>query len=208
MGKQNPTGDPILIPTAAVRTGKSRKPSSSRHELTEVDPKTLFAISASMCFFEGSMYIMVYFWSQALTSARDLAFDWGRGKVPFGLIFANFMCALALGSFCFRYITRNGNSTRLSSSMVQIAMASASTCLLLTVWAAGEFYRFWAFWAFEFCLGLYFSSMAYLKGNFVGDSQRAKVYGLMRVPLNAFAVLALVTVEEGMLFSPRRQANR
>jgi len=159
-----------------------------------------------MCFLEGSMYVMVYSWSQTLTSARDLAFEWVRGKPPFGLIFANFMCALTLGSFCFNYLTCAGNSIRLSSSAVQVTMASASTCLLLTVWAAGESPRFWAFCVFEFCLGVYFPAMAYLKGMVVSDAQRAKVYGLMRVPLNTFVVLALVTVEEGELLPTWQKA--
>lgn len=175
----------------------SPAPTPKGSRLTVTDPRTLFAIVMAMCFLEGSMYIMVYSWSQALTSARDLAFDWARGKPPFGLIFSNFMCALTLGSFFFTYFTRDGNSVRLSSSTVQIAMVSASTCLLITVWAEAESKTFWAFCIFEFCLGLYFPAMAYLKGTLVGNTQRATVYGLMRVPLNTFAVLALVTIQEG-----------
>lgn len=143
------------------------------------------------------MYIMVYSWSQALTSARDRAFDWAKGKPPFGLAFASFMCAWTLGSFFFSYLTRNGNSTKLSYSTVQAAMAAASAFLLLTVWADGETHRFWAFCTFEFCLGIYFPSMSFLKGNLISNAQRARVYGLMRVPLNTFVVLALATVEEG-----------
>ncbi|KAI6783439.1 uncharacterized protein J7T54_004466 [Emericellopsis cladophorae] len=119
---------------------------------THAKSRTLFALGMTICFLEGSMYIMVYSWSQALTSARDLAFEWARGKPPFGLIFANFMC---------------------------------------------EGPRFWAFCGFELCLGIYFPAMAYLKGSLVSDAQRAKVYGLMRVPLNALTVMALATIEEG-----------
>lgn len=52
---------------------------------------------------------------------------------------------------------------------------------------------------FEFCVGMYFPSMAFLKASLVNEERRGKVYGLMRAPLNAFIVLCLVTVKEGVL---------
>lgn len=39
--------------------------------------------------------------------------------------------------------------------------------------------------------------MASLKGKLVDDGLRASVYGMLRIPLNVFVVLALSTTKEG-----------
>jgi hypothetical protein len=41
--------------------------------------------------------------------------------------------------------------------------------------------------------------MASLKGKLVDDGLRASVYGMLRIPLNVFVVLALSTTKEGEL---------
>jgi hypothetical protein len=144
------------------------------------------------------MYITIYAWSQAIISARNLASTWA--KPPFGLIFANFMCMLTLGSFCFTRLTWEDNSIQRSSHAIQMAASLSAFSLLLTVLLKGEWHRFWAFCVFEFCLGVYFPSMAYLKGRLVANEQRGKIYGFMRLPLNTFVVLSLATVQEGRQF--------
>jgi hypothetical protein len=143
------------------------------------------------------MYIMVYSWSQAIISAREAVGT--PGSPPFGLIFANFMCAMTLGSFSFSYLTKDGNSTVLSSRAIQLLLSMSASGMLITVLTSVEAYRFWALCLFEFCLGVYFPSMGYLKGNLIANEQRAKIYGFIRVPLNAFVVASLATVQEGMV---------
>ena len=143
------------------------------------------------------MYNMVYSWSQAILSARALAKTWGQP--PFGLIFANLMSALTLGSFFFAYMSRHGNSVQISVHMVQIALSASAISLLLMVLFKAEMYRFFAFFVFEFCVGMYFPSIGFLKMSFVKESRRGRVYGAMRVPLNAFIVLCMTMVEEGAL---------
>ena len=46
-------------------------------------------------------------------------------------------------------------------------------------------------------MGMYWPSVGYLKGRFVEDGVRARVYGCLRIPLNVFVVLALGLVREG-----------
>ena len=138
---------------------------------------------------------MVYSWSQTILSARALAETWGQP--PFGLIFANFMSALTLGSFFFAYTSRQGNSVQISAHILQIALSASAISLLLTVLFKGEIYRFTAFCVFEFCVGMNFPSITFLRMSFVKESRRGRVYGAMRVPLNAFIVLCMTTVEEG-----------
>lgn len=44
---------------------------------------------------------------------------------------------------------------------------------------------------------MYYPVMASLKGKYIEDGARASIYGILRVPLNAFVVLALSTTREG-----------
>lgn len=156
----------------------------------------------AVCILEGTMYIMVYSWSQAIISSRELSGS--PDDPPFGLIFSNFMCALTLGSFLFAYLTRHDNSILLSSQVVQLALSVSACGILLTVLTKIEVFRFWGFCLFEFCLGMYFPSMAYLKARIVKEEERGKMYGLMRIPLNVFVLIALGTVSDGKhLYLPR-----
>lgn len=150
------------------------------------------------------MYVMVFYWSEALMSARALTTT--GGTLPFGLIFANFMSAMTLGSLCFAYITRDGNSVLRSSHAIQIALSVAACSLLIVVIVEKELLRFWALCVFEYCLGLYFPSMAYLKSSVISDEHRGRIYGFMRLPLNVFVVASLSSVREGMysFLAPRR----
>jgi hypothetical protein len=44
---------------------------------------------------------------------------------------------------------------------------------------------------------MYFPSIGYLKGKHIEDGIRARVYGVLRIPLNVFVVAALALVQEG-----------
>ena len=140
------------------------------------------------------MYLFIFFWSAALRSARSLAGM--SGSPPFGLIFSCFMCAMMLGSIIFT-LSVPSHGQLAGSRMLTMAMAGASCCLLMTVLSRDEKTIFWAFCLFETCVGIYFPSMAYLKGRTVEDGVRAKVYGILRLPLNVFVVVAHSLAEEG-----------
>ena len=47
---------------------------------------------------------------------------------------------------------------------------------------------------------MYWPSVGYLKGRFVEDGVRARVYGCLRIPLNVFVVLALSLTREGSAY--------
>ena len=145
---------------------------------------------------------MVFYWSEAIISSR--AASGAGGDIPFGLIFANFMSAMTVGSLCFSYYTRDRNSIQRSSDAIQVVTSVAASALLVVVLVKGELMRFWALCVFECCLGVYFPSMGFLKGNVIGDEYRGRIYGLMRLPLNVFVVASLGSVKEGMCYPPFR----
>ncbi|EME89189.1 uncharacterized protein MYCFIDRAFT_14297, partial [Pseudocercospora fijiensis CIRAD86] len=149
--------------------------------------KRILTLAMATTVFEGSMYLFVFFWSPALKSSRALS---GVAELPpFGLIFSCFMSAMMMGSMIFSSIElRSGRDTgRLLLSILALAAIS----LLLPVLATAEALAFWCFSLFEACVGLYFPTMSRLKSELVEDAVRGKVYGMMRLPLNVFVVLAL-----------------
>ncbi|KAI7106218.1 DUF791-domain-containing protein [Hortaea werneckii] len=157
--------------------------------------------------FEGSMYLFVFFWSPALkaarassASARRISLENGGENVPglpFGLIFASFMSAMMLGSMATSAMNLTSN-LKTSSRLTLHTVALAAIALIVPVLAkSSETGVFWAFALFEICVGMYFPAMSKLKSEVVEERVRGKVYGMMRVPLNLFVVLALGSTKEG-----------
>lgn len=56
---------------------------------------------------------------------------------------------------------------------------------------------FWLFCLYEACVGVYYPSIAHQKGNIIDDGVRANIYGMLRIPLNIFVVVALSLTKEG-----------
>jgi hypothetical protein len=77
----------------------------------------------------------------------------------------------------------------------------SSVSLLITVMNRDERLTFWSFCVFEACVGMYWPSVGYLKGRVVEDGIRARVYGVLRVPLNIFVVVALSMTQEGQFIT-------
>ena len=134
--------------------------------------------------------------------------------IPFGVIFATFMAAMMLGSLLFSHLSSpllsslsNTKTNAFSryikplytspSTLLTLAILLSSTSLLLPVLLKSESLTFWAFCIFEACIGVYYPSMGAQKGRIVDDGVRANIYGLLRIPLNVFVVMALTTTVEG-----------
>jgi MFS transporter, MFS domain-containing protein family, molybdate-anion transporter len=140
------------------------------------------------------MYLFVFFWTPALLASRPPPIAGQPSEpLPFGMIFASFMCAVWLGSLLFTHLTTTMSHARLLTSVLAIASSS----FLVSIIHKAESTTFWSFLLFEMCVGLYFPCAGYLKGRIVEDGVRARVYGVLRIPLNVFVVLALATMKEG-----------
>jgi len=112
------------------------------------------------------------------------------------MIFACFMGSVMLGSLAFNLLVSKHQHLS-HSRLLTIIFALASTSLLVPIITKSESLIFWSFCVFEVCVGMYWPSVGYLKGRFVGDGVRARVYGMLRIPLNIFVVVALGLVREG-----------
>jgi MFS family permease len=155
--------------------------------------RRILALATTTTLFEGSMYLFVFFWSPTLISAHSLTDV--ESTLPFGVIFSCFMCAVMLGSTIFA-IMKPDNARDAGHLMLSV-LALASCGLLIPVLQRSEGATFWSFTLFEMCVGLYNPSMSQLKSELVDDAVRAKVYGFMRLPLNAFIVVGLGITKDG-----------
>jgi len=158
--------------------------------------KRILTLGLASCFFEGSMYLFVFFWTPALKSAQIQHGSRPIPSLPLGMIFACFMGSVMLGSLAFNLVVSKYQLIS-HSRLLTIIFATASISLLVPVLKKGEAITFWSFCVFEACVGMYWPSVGYLKGRIIDDGVRARIYGMLRIPLNVFVVVALSLIKEG-----------
>ncbi|KAH0344731.1 major facilitator superfamily domain-containing protein, partial [Aureobasidium melanogenum] len=157
------------------------------------DPK-IISVGLASCFFEGSMYMFVFFWSAALSTVH--AAVGFTDPLPFGVVFSSYMCSMMVGSIVFTLVPPSDDKAHY---ILKIVLTSASICFLSSILLKSEALVFWAFCLFELCVGAYFPSMASLKGKLIQDGSRGRIYGVLRLPLNLFVITAHSLAEEGDL---------
>ncbi|KAH6679707.1 hypothetical protein B0J14DRAFT_472622 [Halenospora varia] len=160
--------------------------------------KRLWALCLASSCFEGSMYLWIFFKFPALKLSHEEA---GLGEeLPFGIIFAALMCAMMLGSLFFTYYSslKSKQGTMSASKLLMATLFVASGCFVVPVLIHNEAVTFWCFCVFEICCGIYFPSIAHLKEKAIEDGVRAKIYGILRIPLNVFVVLGLMLTKDGL----------
>ena len=155
--------------------------------------RNVLSLGLASCFLEGSMYLMIFFWSAALKSSRTSA----EGDLPFGLIFSSFMCAMMAGSSLFSLYTSRHTQETASFMLIGVILIGSACFSAAIVFQHNEMVLFWAFCLFEMCIGSYFPSMSFLKSDVVDDGVRGNVYSILRFPLNIFVVVVHSLDEEG-----------
>jgi hypothetical protein len=107
------------------------------------------------------------------------------------------MCSMMFGSLLYNNITKSSSAFP-AQRVLTGTLIVASFCFFIPGHFRDERITLWCFCLFELCCGIYYPVMASLKGKLIEDGSRATVYTLLRIPLNAFVVLALSTTKEGM----------
>jgi hypothetical protein len=176
--------------------------------------KNISTLALTSCFFEGSLFLFIFFKFPALKLCHETSGAAGGMSIifsmltmqsltasfvdlPFGLIFAILMCSMMFGSQLYNHIIASSSSTPAKNILIG-TLGAASLCFFLPAYVREESITLWCFCIFEVCCGVYFPAMASLRGKLIEDGSRASVYTILRVPLNAFVVLALSTTQEGM----------
>jgi len=107
---------------------------------------------------------------------------------PFGHIFSCFMIMSMLGSRIFSYLSGVTSVEKIGLTTMMIGAASHIVILLTN----DVVIRFFAFLAFEACVGIYFPMMGTLKGDIVPEEMRSTIYNIYRFPLNVLVLLPLL----------------
>lgn len=169
-------------------------PTKSGAIATVLLDRRILSLGLASCFFEGSMYLFVFFWTPALKAAHVAS--GATAGLPLGMIFACFMGSIMIGSLSFNLVVSTYQWIS-HARLLTIVFATASSSLLVPILVKDEYLTFYGFCIFEACVGMYWPSMGFLKGRLIDDGNRAQVYSVMRIPLNIFVVVALAMVEEG-----------
>ncbi|KAH8106346.1 hypothetical protein BXZ70DRAFT_1004605 [Cristinia sonorae] len=165
------------------------------------DPK-LMVLGLTQTCFEGSMYLFVFLWVPSLQESSS------SGSLPLGYIFSCFMISMMLGSLFYTSIvsffsaptstTSTPSSARdeplvLHAKLSSLVCAVSALTFAITIGHDDEHVRFWAFCAFEACVGMYYPVQGMLRGSLISNEHRATLSSLFRVPLNIFVVVSLLT---------------
>ncbi|CAO2656489.1 Nn.00g052920.m01.CDS01 [Neocucurbitaria sp. VM-36] len=156
--------------------------------------RNILILALTSCFFEGSLFLFIFFKFPALKLSHKLSGS--TNELPFGLIFAILMCSMMFGSLLYKRISTSASPLP-AQRILTGTLALASLCFFIPGHFRDERITLWCFCIFELCCGVYYPVMASLKGKLIEDGSRASIYGILRIPLNAFVVLALSTTKEG-----------
>jgi len=142
----------------------------------------IFMIGAIAAIFEGSMYTFVFLWTPLLQAAD-------RKDLPFGMIFAVLMLSCMGGSQIFSLLVTKYSVGKITQYMMVVASAS----LFVPVFVTSPTLLMVSFSVFEVCVGIYWPCICTLKGTHVPESQRAAIYNVFRIPLNAIVLFVLLS---------------
>lgn len=162
----------------------------------------IWALTFVACCFEGTTFLIIFLWPSVLQHAHLARTGLDGPKeipkeIPYGVIFAAFMAAMILGALMFNSSSQRGVSPVL---LLMTGVIVAILSLFFLAILSGEIALFCAFLLFEVANGLYVPSMAYLRGLVVDEKSRTGMYGLMKIPLFVFVILALGITAEGSRF--------
>ncbi|KAI6097186.1 hypothetical protein F5141DRAFT_1149880 [Pisolithus sp. B1] len=145
--------------------------------IVRADPM-LLVIGLTQTCFEGSMYLFVFLWVPSLQEASP---TFPAIPLPLGYIFSSFMISMMLGSLLYTAICAWAPGSPTDSSLTIHAKLSSIVCavsglaLAVSVRSPEESTRFWAFCAFEACVGAYYPVQGMLRGTLIANEHRATV---------------------------------
>lgn len=131
------------------------------------------------------MYLFVFLWVPSLQEASP-----STAALPLGYIFSCFMVAMMLGSLLYTTLTSWANRAApgttaheeplvLNAKLSSLVCAVSALAFAITIACRREEHiRFWAFCAFEACVGMYYPVQGMLRGTLISNEHRATVCAL------------------------------
>ena len=130
------------------------------------------------------MYIFVFLWVPSMQEASPSSTS---TSLPLGYIFSAFMVSMMLGSLLYTAIVAShqrrlaqspkniDSALALHAKLSSLVCAASALALATCVASADEHVRFWAFCAFEACVGMYYPVQGTLRGTLISNEHRATV---------------------------------
>lgn len=188
--------------------GQYRTVPCSLPGLTRDTDGRIWALTFVTCCFEGTAFLVIFLWPSVLQGAHEAASaDIDPVEIPYGVIFGSFMAAMIIGALFFSASSKSMKTPAAPVWLLLTAISLACLSMLLLSVLQVEVPLYYAFLAFEVANGIYVPSMAYMRGLVVDSKSRAGIYGLMKIPLFIFVILALGITAEGELLTLTRQSR-
>lgn len=153
----------------------------------------LFILGLTQTCFEGSMYLFVFIWVPSLQQVTRY-----NETLPFGYIFSSFMVSMMIGSILYTIIVTYSKIKGVDSSLTTHAKLSSIVCavsalaLASSISSNSEDVRFFAFCAFEACVGMYYPVQGMLRGTLISNEHRATVSNFLISKNNIGMLMALI----------------
>ncbi|GAB1602001.1 molybdate-anion transporter-like [Argonauta hians] len=180
----------IIVTTWTENYGSQETPmcTSLRNafQLIREDNKVL-CLGMIQSLFEGSMYIFVLEWTPTIKAAY-YSTPGAKPELLYGLIFSAFMLSVMLGSYVFK-VSQQYMSVE---SFMRFVLLIAAVTLFLPVISSNHGVVFYAFLAFELCVGMFWPSIGTMRGKYLKDQSRATVMSVFRIPLNIIVITIFV----------------
>lgn len=148
--------------------------------------KRLFVLGFIQMCFEGSMYLFVFLWVPFLQEAAS-----PNHALPLGYIFSSFMLSMTFGALLYGAVVSLNEPSPMADvsssshdderTVAFHAKLSSAVCavgafaFIISTATRHERLRFWAFCAYEACVGVYYPVQGMLRGKLVPDEHRATV---------------------------------
>ncbi|KAH7039627.1 uncharacterized protein B0I36DRAFT_343489 [Microdochium trichocladiopsis] len=197
-----------LLPASQTLDAAVDGPILSQSPSSQLRDYKVWVLSFVSCCFEGTMFLLVFFWPSALQGAHDAALGdtVESDSLPHGVIQAAFMASMVLGAILFNTLTGSTIQSKDRiledtivgryfgpTSLMCTALVVGSVSFLVAAFCRAELHMFGVFLALELCSGIFIPSMALHRSIIVSDKHRTGTYGIMKIPLFLFVVGALCT---------------
>lgn len=148
----------------------------------------IFLLGAIEALFESVIYTIIFLWTPILEPAAP----------SLGIVFSSFMVCILIGQAVFHILSaRKVPATGMLTFATALALVSNIVCVF-TVHPESQDMNtsFVAFLIFQFCVGIYFPAMGYLRLRVIPDAYRYPITNWFRVPLNLITCIVLMLLHE------------
>ena len=163
-----------------------------------VQDKKILQLGILQTIIESVMYIFVFMWTPVLMPSEP----------PLGMVFANFMVAIMIGSSLYTLLLSKGFRPEDTLKIILVILASSMTICCLTAGPDRGMLDmtilYVAFLMLEVAFGMYFPAMSFLKSQIIPEGHRANVMNWFRVPMNVITCSALLCLKIDALAHDKR----